>query len=127
MRGKHTMMPVERLHKVMAKAGVASRRRSEELILRGMVKVDGKTGRELGVKVDPDVNLIEVMGKPIVSRTPRSYLVLNKPKGYLTTVVDPFGRPTVMKLLAEEESTLFPVGRLDLNSEGLLILTNDGE
>lgn len=120
-------MTDERLHKVMAKAGVASRRRSEELILRGMVTVDGQTVRELGVKVDPDVNLIEVMGKPIASKTPRSYLVLNKPKGYLTTVVDPFGRPTVMKLLAEEESTLFPVGRLDLNSEGLLILTNDGD
>jgi len=121
------MMSAERLHKVMAKAGVASRRRSEELILRGMVKVDGRIVRELGLKVDPNVNTIEVMGKPIVAEAPRSYLVMNKPKGYLTTVVDPFGRPTVMKLLAKDESTLFPVGRLDLNSEGLLLLTNDGD
>src|SRR3990172_4578949 len=121
------MTPAERLHKVMARAGVASRRRSEELILRGMVTVDGEVVRELGVKVDPDTSVIEVMGKAIRPDTQRSYLVLNKPGGYLTTVVDPFGRPTVMKLLAEGESSLFPVGRLDLNSEGLLLLTNDGE
>lgn len=121
------MMPAERLHKIMAQAGVASRRRSEELILRGMVTVDGQVVRELGIKVDPKTCVIEVMGKPVNPGAQRAYLMLNKPKGYLTTVVDPFGRPTVMKLLPEGASSLFPVGRLDLNSEGLLLLTDDGD
>ncbi|MDP1808445.1 MAG: pseudouridine synthase [Actinomycetota bacterium] len=120
-------MTTERLHKVMARAGVASRRRSEELILRGLVRVDGQVVRELGVKVDPGTSTIEVMGKPINPGAQRNYLLLNKPLGYLTTVVDPFGRPTVMKLLPEGAAGLFPVGRLDLNSEGLLIMTDDGD
>lgn len=118
---------MERLHKVMAQAGVASRRRSEELILKGFVKVDGQTVRELGVKVDPDTSIIEVMGRRISWREPRSYLMLNKPQGYLTSVVDPFGRPTVMELVADGPTGLFPVGRLDRESEGLLVMTNDGE
>ena len=120
-------MVAERLHKVMAKAGVASRRRSEELILRGLVRVDGQVVREMGVRVDPESSVIEVMGRPINPKAARGYLIINKPKGYLTTVVDPFGRPTVMRLLPEEDTNLFPVGRLDLNSEGLLLLTNDGD
>lgn len=120
-------MATERLQKIMAKAGVASRRQSEELILRGLVSVDGKVIREMGIKVDADVNVIEVMGKVISIEATRSYVVLNKPRGFLTTVTDPFGRPTVMKLIAGEEPNLFPVGRLDLNSEGLLLLTNDGD
>ena len=120
-------MPAERLQKIMAHAGVASRRQSEELILRGLVTVDGKVVREMGVKVDPLVNSIEVMGEPILIEATRTYVVLNKPKGFLTTVSDPFGRPTVMKLLDTKEPNLFPVGRLDLNSEGLLLFTNDGD
>lgn len=120
-------MPEERLHKVMARAGVASRRRSEELILRGVVSVDGRVVRELGVKVDPDACVIEVMGRPIKLGAQRNYLLLNKPRGYLTTVVDPFGRRTVMNLLPQGASGLFPVGRLDMDSEGLLIMTDDGD
>ncbi|HEB12897.1 MAG TPA: rRNA pseudouridine synthase [Actinobacteria bacterium] len=120
-------MPTERLQKIMAHAGVASRRQSEELILRGLVRVDGKVVREMGVKVDPLVNSIEVMGEPISVETARTYVALNKPRGFLTTVSDPFGRPTVMKLLDANEPNIFPVGRLDLNSEGLLLLTNDGD
>lgn len=120
-------MQPQRLHKLMARAGVASRRRSEELILRGQVKVDGHVVREVGVKVDPSVNVVEVMGRALEPRPESAYLVLNKPKGFLTTVSDPFGRPTVMSLLPEAGPALFPVGRLDLSSEGLLILTNDGE
>ncbi len=120
-------MPAERLQKIMSHAGVASRRQSEELILRGLVTVDGKVVREMGLKVDPLVNTIIVMGERLSIDTIRTYVVLNKPRGFLTTVSDPFGRPTVMKLLDTKEPNLFPVGRLDLNSEGLLILTNDGD
>lgn len=121
------MATVERLQKVMAKAGAASRRHSEELILRGHVKVDGLVVRELGYKVDPLNSNIEVMGRRLELRTCRQYVILNKPRGYLTTVRDPFGRRTVMDLMSEDWRCLYPVGRLDLNSEGLLLLTNDGE
>jgi 23S rRNA pseudouridine2605 synthase/16S rRNA pseudouridine516 synthase len=117
---------LERLHKVMARAGVASRRKCEELILKGKVKVDGQVIRELGYKVDPEKNVIEVLGEVIDVKAPKKYLVLNKPKGYLTTMFDPFSRPTIKELLPEEKG-VYPVGRLDFNSEGLLILTNDGE
>jgi 23S rRNA pseudouridine2605 synthase len=120
-------MAAERLHKVMARAGVASRRQSEELILRGQVSVNGRVVRELGVKVDPDTVVIEVMGKRVSPQAAKAYLVLNKPVGYLTTVTDPFGRPTVMSFVRDVEQNLFPVGRLDFNSEGLLLLTNDGD
>jgi len=121
------MATAERLQKVMARAGAASRRHSEELILRGHVKVDGRVIRELGYKVDPLNSNIEVMGRRLELRKRRQYVILNKPRGYLTTVRDPFGRQTVMELISEELRCLYPVGRLDLNSEGLLLLTNDGE
>jgi pseudouridine synthase len=110
----------------MAKAGIASRRHSEELILRGKVKVDGKTIRQLGVKVDPSRNIIEVMGRKIDPFSPRHYLVLNKPKGYLTSVHDPLSRPVVTSLISDYRG-LFPIGRLDKDTEGLLLLSNDGE
>lgn len=118
---------MERLHKVMAQSGAASRRRSEELILRGQVRVDGKVVRELGLKVDPRINKIEVLGKVINPLSPRRYVLLYKPTGYLTTVTDPFKRPTVMQLVGGMDSGLFPVGRLDQNTTGLLLLTNDGD
>ena len=118
---------MERLQKVMAKAGVASRRRSEELILRGHVEIDGKIVREMGVKIDPTVNKISVFGKEISVKAPREYIILNKPSGYLTTVKDPYNRPTVMQLVGDPEYGLFPVGRLDQKTTGLLILTNDGD
>lgn len=121
------MGKMERLHKIMAQAGVASRRRSEELILRGNVRVDGRVVREMGLKVDPQVNKVEVFGKLINPFAPRAYVMLHKPEGYLTTVTDPYKRPTVMQLVGGVESGLFPVGRLDQNSSGLLLLTNDGD
>ncbi len=120
-------MTAERLQKVMARAGVASRRRSEEMILRGLVSVDGRVVRELGTKVDPQSSQIEVMGKEISLGSERSYIMLNKPSGYITTVIDPYKRPTVMKFVSQYDRNLFPVGRLDLDSEGLLLLTDDGE
>lgn len=118
---------MERLQKVMAKAGVASRRHSEELILRGSVSVDGRVVREMGYKVDPRVNTIEVMGKVLDVRAPRSYVMLNKPTGVLTTVTDPFKRPTVMDFFGDDFVGIFPVGRLDQDTSGLLLMTNDGD
>ena len=120
-------MMAERLQKVMARAGVASRRRSEEMILRGLVTVDGRVVREMGTKVDLRASRIEVMGKEISLGSDRAYIVLNKPPGYITTVVDPYRRPTVMEFVSQYDCNLFPVGRLDLDSEGLLLLTDDGE
>lgn len=118
---------MERLHKIMAKAGVASRRRSEELILRGHVEVDGKIVREMGLRVDPSVNKIKVFGRTLDISAPKEYIMINKPEGYLTTVRDPYNRPTVMQLVGGPEYGLFPIGRLDQKTTGLLILTNDGE
>ncbi len=115
----------ERLQKVLAARGVASRRAAEELIQDGRVKVDGRVVTELGTKVDPQRARIAVDGRPL--RQPRpTYLLLNKPRGYLTTASDPEGRRTVFDLIDERER-VFPVGRLDMDSEGLLLLTNDGE
>lgn len=115
----------KRLQKAMADAGLASRRKCEELILSGRVKVNGMIISELGVKVDPKRDRIEVDGKKLAP-APKLYLVMNKPKGYLTTLRDPFNRPTVKDLLPCGDR-LFPVGRLDFDSDGLLIFTNDGE
>ncbi len=120
-------MTAERLQKVLAAAGVASRRAAEQLIISGRVQVNGKTVTELGTKVDPQRDRILVDGQPIVVSTQRVYFVLHKPKGVLTTAKDPFGRRTVMDLLPEGCPRVFPVGRLDVDSEGLLLLTNDGE
>lgn len=114
----------ERLQKVLAARGVASRRDAEALILAGRVVVEGEVVAELGVKVDPEAE-IEVDGKP-VAKDPRLSLLLHKPRGVLTTAHDPHGRPTVLDFV-KAEPRLYPVGRLDYNSEGLLLLTNDGE
>jgi pseudouridine synthase len=116
----------ERLQKVLAHAGVASRRACEELIAAGRVRVNGQTVTERGTKVDPIKDVIEVDGRRLRSRVEPVYLVLHKPAGYLSTAHDPEGRPTVLDLVPRD-TRLYPVGRLDVDSEGLLLLTNDGE
>ena len=118
---------LERLQKVLAKAGVASRRRAEELIRQGKVRVDGKVVTEMGTKVDPETQNIECDGVALVSQEEKVYILLNKPTGYLSTVDDPQGRPIVTDLLKNIAERVYPVGRLDLNTEGALLLTNDGE
>ncbi len=118
---------LERLQKVLAKAGVASRRRAEELIRQGKVRVDGKVVTEMGTKVDPETQNIECKGVALVSREEKVYILLHKPTGYLSTVDDPQGRPIVTDLLKNIKERVYPVGRLDLNTEGALLLTNDGE
>jgi 23S rRNA pseudouridine2605 synthase len=121
-------MPAERLQKIIAAAGVASRRKAEELITSGHVKVNGTTVTELGSKADPETDHIRVNGKLLQPSEQRhAYFLLNKPKGYVTTMSDPQKRPTVMDLLRGIRGRVYPVGRLDYASEGLLLLTNDGE
>jgi 23S rRNA pseudouridine2605 synthase len=117
----------ERLQKILSTAGVASRRLSEELILQGRVSVNGKTVTELGTKADPGVDEIKVDGRRIKTEQRKRYVLLNKPRGYITTRSDPEGRPTVMELVQAVKEYIYPVGRLDYDSEGLLLLTNDGE
>ncbi|MGB6607976.1 MAG: pseudouridine synthase [Atribacterota bacterium] len=120
---------MERLQKYLAGAGIASRRKCEELILQGRVEVNNFVVTELGTKVDPQKDIIKVDDKLVKYKETKHYyyILLNKPKGYLTSLSDPFGRPTVLDLLKGVKERVFPVGRLDFNSEGLLILTNDGE
>ncbi len=119
-------MPAERLQKIIAAAGVASRRKAEELIKSGRVQVNGQPVTQLGSKADPEQDHIRVDGKLIEAPERFSYLMLNKPKGYVTTVSDPEKRPTVMDLVRQAKGRVYPVGRLDWASEGLLIMTNDG-
>lgn len=116
----------ERLQKIMAACGVASRRKAEEIIAAGRVTLNGSVIREPGTKADPEQDVICVDGKPIGKQEPPVYFLLNKPKGYVTTVSDPQGRPTVMGLLEKRVGRVYPVGRLDFASEGLLLMTNDG-
>ncbi len=120
---------IERLQKYLAGAGIDSRRKCEELILQGQVRVNNSVVTELGTKIDPKKDKIEVKGKLIKYKENKhySYILLNKPKGYLTSLSDPFGRLTVLDLLKDIKERVYPVGRLDYYSEGLLILTNDGE
>src|SRR6266478_1912508 len=120
------LMPAERLQKIIAAAGVASRRKAEELISSGKVAVNGQTVTELGTKADPEKDHIRVNGKLLHGAQRHVYLLLNKPKGFVTTVSDPEGRPTVMSLIRGVGSRVYPVGRLDYASEGLLLMTNDG-
>jgi len=115
----------ERLQKVMAAAGIASRRASELLISAGRVTING-TVATLGDRVDADVDIVEVDGERVIVDTTLRYLMLNKPRGVVSTTKDPEGRPTVMDLVNLDER-LYPVGRLDQDTEGLLLLTNDGE
>jgi len=120
-------MPVERLQKIIAAAGLASRRKAEEFITSGLVSVNGKPVTELGAKADPETDHIKVNGKLLRAAERHVYLMINKPRGYMTTVSDPEGRPTVMELVGREHARLYPVGRLDYQSEGLLLMTNDGD
>jgi len=114
------------LQKIMAASGVASRRKAEEIIAAGRVTLNGKVVAEQGTKADPERDVICVDGKPLKNRERLLYFVLNKPKGYVTTVSDPEGRPTVMDLVKKCPERVYPVGRLDYASEGLLLMTNDG-
>ena len=116
----------ERLQKFLANSGVASRRKCEEYILEGRVKVNGKTVKELGVKIDKEVDKVEFDGKIVKLSDKKVYVLLNKPIGYVTTAKDQFNRPTVLDLVKVEEK-LLPVGRLDMYTSGALILTNDGD
>jgi 23S rRNA pseudouridine2605 synthase len=118
---------MERLQKVIAQSGVCSRRQAEGLIIAGRVMVNGSAVTQLGSKVDPSRDSIKVDGKRLRLDQPRIYLLLNKPKGYICTLSDPEGRPKVGDLIRGISQKLFPVGRLDYASEGLLLLTNDGE
>ena len=120
-------MPEERLQKILSQAGVASRRKAEEMILEGRVTVNGKTVVELGSKADLDRDHIKVDGKLLHAPKRLVYFALNKPKGCVTTASDPEGRQTVMHLMRGVKERVYPVGRLDYQSEGLLLMTNDGE
>ncbi len=120
-------MPAERLQKIIAAAGIASRRKAEELITSGLVSVNGQTVTELGSKADPERDRIKVNGRPVGAPERPVYLLLHKPKGYVTTLSDPERRPTVLDLVRGVGARVYPVGRLDYASEGLLLLTNDGE
>src|SRR6266702_2813247 len=120
-------MPAERLQKIIAAAGIASRRKAEELISAGQVSVNGQIVTELGTKADPERDHIRVNGKLLRGPERHIYLLMNKPKGYVTTLKDPEHRPTVLDMLHGVGARVYPVGRLDYASEGLLLLTNDGE
>jgi 23S rRNA pseudouridine2605 synthase len=120
----------QRLQKLIAAAGIASRRHAEELIVSGRVTVNGKVITELGSKADPEKDHVKVNGKlinPTLKAREKVYVLLNKPKGYLSSVSDPEDRPLVVDLLPPSLGRLHPVGRLDFNTEGLLLLTNDGD
>ena len=118
---------MERLQKYLARCGVASRRKAEELIVGGLVAVNGQVVRELGTKVEPGRDRVTVDGQPITPGEKKIYLMVNKPRGYITSNQDPQGRRTVLTLLPEGFPRVFSVGRLDYNTTGLLLLTNDGE
>ena len=116
-----------RLHKLLARSGVASRRKCEELMLAGEVTVDGEAVTRLGTKVDPTTAVIRVSGKRLPPMSPNVYLVLNKPVGVTSTMSDPHAERTLSDLVADRPERLFHVGRLDTDTSGLLLLTNDGE
>ena len=116
-----------RLNKIIADAGITSRRGADELIADGRVTVDGRPIRELGAKIDPDNHEVAVDGETIKRSLTKSYLVLHKPKGVLSTMYDPEGRPSLTDFIDLRKERLFHVGRLDKDSEGLILLTNDGD
>lgn len=125
MPGKSRVL--ERLQKFLARAGIASRRRSEELIQAGRVEVDGQVVTTLGVCIDPASAQVKVDGQPVRLPSRLRTVMLHKPAGYVTTMADPQGRRQVTDLLADQPERLFPIGRLDYDATGLLLLTNDGE
>lgn len=116
-----------RLQKLLAQSGVASRRKCEELMLAGAVEVDGQVVTRLGTKVDPATAVIRVSGRRLPPASPHVYLVLDKPRGVVSTMSDPEGRPTLAQYLGGRPERLFHVGRLDTDTEGLILLTNDGQ
>jgi 23S rRNA pseudouridine2605 synthase len=116
-----------RLNKIIADAGITSRRGADELIADGRVTIDGRPIRELGAKIDPDKHEVAVDGETIRRSLTKSYLVLHKPKGVLSTMYDPEGRPSLADFIDLRKERLFHVGRLDKDSEGLILLTNDGD
>lgn len=117
----------ERLQKIMSNAGVASRRKCEQLILEGKVQVNGEVVNTLGVKADPDTDVITVNGRAITKQTDKIVLAFHKPKGVITSMSDPEGRKTIKDYIKGVKQRVYPVGRLDYDTEGLLLLTNDGE
>ncbi|MEK7880519.1 MAG: pseudouridine synthase [Deltaproteobacteria bacterium] len=119
-------MAEERLQKIISKAGITSRRKAEELIIQGRVRVNRKVVTELGAKADPDSDRVDVDGELISFKGPKVYVLLNKPKSFVSTLSDNVGRPTVVSLVNVKER-VFPVGRLDYDAEGVMLLTNDGE
>ncbi|MGH9639306.1 MAG: pseudouridine synthase [Bryobacteraceae bacterium] len=120
-------MPEERLQKILSRAGVASRRKAEELIVAGRVSVNGKTVTELGSKADPAVDRVKIDGRVLREPEHHTYIAFHKPKNCVTTASDPEGRQTVMAFFKGMRERIYPVGRLDYASEGLLLLTNDGD
>jgi 23S rRNA pseudouridine2605 synthase len=120
-------LALERIQKILAKAGIASRREAERMVAEGRVSVNGKVVRALGFKADPSMDYIKVDGRRLAPFEPKVILILNKPRGYLSTVKDPKGRPTVLDLLKDVKWRIYPIGRLDFDAEGLLLLTNDGD
>lgn len=115
-----------RLNKYIAQAGIASRRKADELISSGNVKINGLVVREMGIQVE-EGDVVSVNGKTIKPAGKKEYIVLNKPEGYITSMKDEFDRPTVAELITDVHERLFPVGRLDYNTTGLLLMTNDGD
>jgi 23S rRNA pseudouridine2605 synthase len=120
-------MALERIQKILAKAGIASRREAERMVIEGRVSVNGSVVEAVGFKADPSKDHIKVDGKRLTPFEPKVILLLNKPRGYLSTVKDPKGRPTALDLLKNVKWRIYPVGRLDFDAEGLLLLTNDGD
>ncbi|MGA7615972.1 MAG: pseudouridine synthase [Thermoanaerobaculia bacterium] len=120
-------MPEQRIQKIIANAGISSRRKAEEMIREGRVTVNGRVVDELGSKADPDRDHIKIDGKLVTRTESKRYILLNKPKEVMTTVEDPQGRPTVLDFIKGVRERIYPVGRLDYHSEGLVLLTNDGE
>lgn len=121
------LKPTLRLQKYLAECGLASRRQAEKLIGEGVVSVDGETVRQMGLKIDPTKQVVRCRGKLVVPKRQHTYILLNKPRGYVTTLSDPQGRPVVTSLITDLKTRVFPVGRLDIDTEGALILTDDGE
>ena len=117
----------ERLQKFLARSGRASRRKSEELIANGKIKINGQVVSELGVKINPEMDIVEYNGKQIKEENKKVYILLNKPIGYVTTVKDQFKRDTVMELVKGVKERIVPVGRLDMYTSGALLLSNDGD
>jgi 23S rRNA pseudouridine2605 synthase len=120
-------LSLERIQKILAKAGIASRREAERMVIEGRVTVNGKMVDKLGFKADSSKDHIKVDGKRLARFEPKVTFLLNKPRGYVSTVKDPEGRPTVMDLLKSVKWRVYPVGRLDFDAEGLLLLSNDGD